>query len=297
MILKNSDWRDLSCHVPEGQFFIFGDVHGRSSAFRAMMEDIQNIPRASDRRELISLGDIIDRGPGSVSIIQQIDALKNMPRSDRGFDKITLLPGNHEISMLDDIRHREFFFWPDMGGHALLEEIGVSTATHSSEEIIDILEMVLPDWYLREMLSGPTYLKLGDLICIHAGLLPLQDIRDQIIYLQEDRFKTHKHHWAWIRDIFLDWTQGWDEDGKTVVLHGHTQFPENIQEPRMFLEAADLVQSHRRINLDAGSVKFSRLGWCEIIGGRDPAYRVHLAIGDPIEDDAWPGLTEDRPGI
>jgi hypothetical protein len=53
----------------------------------------------------------------------------------------------------------------------------------------------------------------------------------------------------------------------------------------LFFERADLVGTHRRINLDAGSAACEQVGYAELIGGAEPVYRVGMAGLDPVTED------------
>ena len=94
-------WHKISGPEEHNQLFVIGDVHGQAQALAAALNTIAAIPRAGNRRRLVFLGDIVDRGPHS------LDAIKlTMSAADRvDADDVVLLPGNHELMLLDALEH------------------------------------------------------------------------------------------------------------------------------------------------------------------------------------------------
>jgi serine/threonine protein phosphatase 1 len=88
-----------------------GDIHGSAAALRRLIEIIR--PEPDDT--LITLGDCVDRGPGSCDVIKQLLALREQCR---------LIPilGNHEEMMLNFIDGRpQPDDWLECGGAATVE--------------------------------------------------------------------------------------------------------------------------------------------------------------------------------
>ena len=67
--------------------YVMSDIHGRMGAFHNMLEKI----RFSDGDLLYVIGDVVDRGPNGIRLLQEIMQAKN----------IRMLLGNHELMMLD----------------------------------------------------------------------------------------------------------------------------------------------------------------------------------------------------
>lgn len=87
------------------------------------------------------------------------------------------------------------------------------------------------------------------------------------ILAQSGEAVLHDSHWAWIRDPFLNHTGGWDPEGKQVVIHGHTPVIARIAPLSEIMKAADLVEQHRRICLDAGAAVVPQIAWLELDQG------------------------------
>ena len=66
--------------------YVISDLHGEAHLFHKLLDQI----RFSDEDHLYILGDVIDRGPDGIALLQEIMATPN----------ITLLLGNHEYMML-----------------------------------------------------------------------------------------------------------------------------------------------------------------------------------------------------
>ena len=66
--------------------YVFSDLHAQTN----LWEQIKNYIKEED--ELICLGDCVDRGPGGITILQEVLA---DPR-------ITMLRGNHEDFIIND---------------------------------------------------------------------------------------------------------------------------------------------------------------------------------------------------
>jgi serine/threonine protein phosphatase 1 len=76
-----------------GRTIAIGDVHGCSAALAALLEVIAPTPRDT----LIPLGDMIDRGPDSRGVLEQLIALAARCR-------LIPLLGNHEEMLIAAVR-------------------------------------------------------------------------------------------------------------------------------------------------------------------------------------------------
>lgn len=67
--------------------YVVSDIHGEADRFYAMLDKIQ----FSDEDTLYILGDVVDRGPDGVALLQKIMTTPN----------VVMILGNHECMMLD----------------------------------------------------------------------------------------------------------------------------------------------------------------------------------------------------
>ncbi len=70
-------WKTLPAHAADAQVFAIGDVHGQADTLAATLDAIASVPRSHLVRRLIFLGDLIDRGPQSLTAISYLSSAKN----------------------------------------------------------------------------------------------------------------------------------------------------------------------------------------------------------------------------
>ena len=54
---------------PEAEIFAVGDIHGRSDLLAALIDEAAREPKLRDKRTIVFLGDLVDRGPDSLGAI------------------------------------------------------------------------------------------------------------------------------------------------------------------------------------------------------------------------------------
>ena len=159
--------------------YVIGDIHGCLDEVRYLLEQLPLEP--NDR--LIFLGDYIDRGPDSKSVVSYL--LKFQGQAEQ---EIIFLKGNHEDMLLSYLglpgQHGEMFLYN--GGQATLASYGVfSTKPHE-------LFSQMPATHLDFFKNLRTYYLVPPFLCVHAGIHPLKPLEDQTeaeIY--------------WIRNLFI----------------------------------------------------------------------------------------------
>lgn len=112
-----------------------GDVHGCANALRDVLTQIQ--PRAEDT--IIFLGDYIDRGPDTKSVIDQIKQLQDVC-------SVITLRGNHEemvLAALNDFQEESF--WKRNGGDKVLGAYGVTTVFQLPKDFVEFVRSTT--WY------------------------------------------------------------------------------------------------------------------------------------------------------
>lgn len=141
--------------------YVMSDLHGEYDKFIKMLELIN----FSSTDTLYILGDVIDRGPKSLDIIDYIRKPKN--------NNIKLLLGNHELFCLQGFLREDYYLraWVDNGGDITYEQL----QEKGIEYTYDFLE------YLNSL---PTYIILNNFILVHAGI-EVSDKNDNIYELME----------------------------------------------------------------------------------------------------------------
>ena len=80
---------------PAAEVFAIGDIHGRSDLLAALIEEAGREPKLRDKRTIVFLGDLVDRGPDSLGAIDLAIGAK----ARAGADEAIALMGNHEAMM------------------------------------------------------------------------------------------------------------------------------------------------------------------------------------------------------
>ena len=169
-----------------GRLFAVGDIHGCSTALNALINAID--PRPDDT--IVTLGDYVDWGPDSRSVIRQLIELS-------GRCQLVPLLGNHEDMLIQAIESDSALrSWLDLGGDQTL-----LSYPYDGTSIIDPAHVD----FIRGCLD---YFETDDFIFAHANYDP---------DLPMDRQPSLKLRWE-----FLDHAhQRPHASGKTVIV-GHS---------------------------------------------------------------------------
>lgn len=114
----------ITPRLPDGErVYAIGDVHGRADLLAELLAAIRhdNDVRPTSRVHIVLLGDLIDRGMDSASVVAQCRVLT------RRHDRYVVLKGNHEAMMVDALQGSfpALAFWLKHGGDAALASWGV----------------------------------------------------------------------------------------------------------------------------------------------------------------------------
>lgn len=173
-----------------------GDVHGCAEEFAQLLELID--PQEEDR--VIQLGDLINRGPDSHSVIRIAHQYK-----------VEAILGNHEHRILTALREKR----PE-----LLKDYDLETIKQLNNE----------DWIYLENLPKFKYSGLSDTVFIHGGFLPGQLWTNQSIEITTTIQVIDADGRPAKRSDAPDapaWADSWK--GPPFVIYGHTPRPEVYQ--------------------------------------------------------------------
>lgn len=120
--------------------YAIGDLQGCHEEFVQLL-DLVGFSPAEDRLWLV--GDLVNRGPGSLPILREVKALGDAAR---------VVLGNHDLHLLTVA-----------AGHR---------KPHRSDTIDDVLEAPDRDELVDWLCSQPLVVREDDLLMVHAGLLP-----------------------------------------------------------------------------------------------------------------------------
>jgi serine/threonine protein phosphatase 1 len=219
--------------------YAIGDVHGCDDTL-GRLEDLifEDSRKRKGTKWLVMLGDYIDRGPKSASVM---DRLTTRPRADI---KRICLAGNHEDVMLDFLQnpsadHR----WLDFGGLETLYSYGLHKIPSNRQTLKNILDSRFPDEHLAFLETLPAMLSVPGYCFVHAG------IRDGVALADQD-------------DADLLWLRpGSDEKNVAtngfMTVHGHTP-------------VSNVEIGPARINIDTGAFMSGILSAVRLSGRNPP---------------------------
>jgi serine/threonine protein phosphatase 1 len=211
--------------------YCVGDIHGRDDLLREVAERVEADvkTRSFDHAVTVFLGDYVDRGCGSVRVIEQL-ASAQWPTS------VIALTGNHEdflLAFLDDADILDF--WRSQGGletlHSYGVDVGPAMAGRNFAEVQAAFRTRLPKSHRDFLEALKVSASIGDYFFCHAGVRPGVALdrqnRDDVLNIREPFLSSEAEH------------------GKLVV-HGHS--PSVAPEIRA-----------NRIGIDTGAYATGRL--------------------------------------
>jgi len=216
----------------ERRIYAIGDIHGRLDLLDRLLATIEadDEARGDARRELIFLGDLVDRGPDSRGVVERLLALS------RGPVPIRFLMGNHEEVFLRALAGDSgaLRFLIRIGGRETLLSYGIGEEEYASldyDGLDALIRAKVPQAHIDFLAAFEEWIEVGDYLFVHAGLRPGVAIAEQ-----------STRDLRWIRDDFL---RHRDSFGKMVV-HGHS-----ITE--------DIDMRSNRIGIDTGAFASGKL--------------------------------------
>lgn len=195
---------------------IIGDVHGHYNGLMTLLEAIA--PGADD--QVYFLGDLIDRGPQSAQVVDFVQK-----------SSYHCLLGNHELMLLEAIARRG----SSQVKQAWLYSGGIETLNSYKPATI-------PQHHIEWMQNLPTYLDLGDLWLVHAGVDPRMPLAEQTC-----------EQFCWVRQQFHSTTKPYFPDKLIIV--GHT-----ITFTLPGVDPGDLAQGQGWLDIDTGAYH-PKSGW------------------------------------
>ena len=219
--------------VPDGQrVYAIGDVHGRDDLFAQLLAKVEadNATRGKAFTTLILLGDLVDRGPDSASVIERAIGL------GAPFDKVVTLIGNHEecflAALTGDLKRVRYFV--RIGGDATIRSYWGDDAAYAAatfEEVAERLSDVVPQAHVDFLGRGEDLVQIGDYVFVHAGVRPG-------VPLERQKLSDLR----WIREEFIEG----EHDHGAMIVYGHT-----------ISDAVD--EASDRIGIDTGAYLTGRL--------------------------------------
>lgn len=210
--------------------YAIGDVHGCLDQLSLLLERIihDNAARVPvDNIYVVTVGDLIDRGPDSRGVI---DLLMARPMPSASF---VFLTGNHEELFLQILDGDDSALpdWLEFGGFECAISYGADPDRLVGPDGGEELRAHVPAHHAAFIRSFGDGFRFGDYLIVHAGIRPGRPIDRQRV-----------SDMRWIRREFLQS----DSDHGAVIVHGHTICEEPDEQPN-------------RIGIDTGAYDNGRL--------------------------------------
>ena len=193
---------------PGKRAYAIGDIHGCFDLLLDLVAQIEddNARRAPKELALVFLGDLIDRGPSSRSVVQFLRDELSVRHTCH------FIAGNHEEILVRALSGETQLIrpWLQQGGLACAESYGVQSRELRDLDEFELREVLLsaiPSDDIQFMSGFHDYVRFGDYLFVHAGIRPGIPFEHQT-----------PQDMRWIREPFLRSRI----DHGLVVVHGHT---------------------------------------------------------------------------
>lgn len=182
---------DFSSTIKPGDIIALGDIHGCAELYELFLDHVRY-----SGATVILLGDLIDRGPNDMAVLNRTRDLLQDPES-WGLQSFYALRGNHEKMFMDAADGYGVGLWEQNGGN--VEELD-NMAYHQ-------------DW-INQL---PIYMTVGETMFVHAGIYPGHNPAKVIADGGADDL-------VWMRNPFITYGPrfyAWSDNLKQIVF-GHT---------------------------------------------------------------------------
>lgn len=212
------------------KIFAMSDIHG---CYDELMALYRQLPINPKKDILVICGDVVDRGPKSKQVVQQlIDWKKKYPHWQ-------FLYGNHEDLMLDALLYggriyNSYSLWYGQGGRETFYSYIDGNLSDYEKQLCQPKD-VIPKEHIEFLASLPRYYETKDYIFVHGGLKPGKTAED-----------TNPQDLIWIRDEFLNSNYDW---GKKII-HGHTPASDlepDVQKNRIGIDTAVCYSANNKL--------------------------------------------------
>ncbi len=181
---------------------VLGDVHGR---FKALKEVLKKSKFNYQKDKLIILGDIVDGGPRTYEVVEELLKIKN----------IIYIIGNHDEFWMSHMRSGwAEEIWLQQGGCNTLKSYGASAIEakhHGGDSIIDTSNLNIPVTHQHFFNTGRYYHLENNMLFVHGGFRPRVGVE-----------KETKFNLVWDRDLIKYAQEGNVINPYDSVFVGHT---------------------------------------------------------------------------
>lgn len=202
-----------------GPVAVIGDVHGQVEQLGRILEELQQLPDYQ-RRWIVFIGDLVDRGPDSKGAIDLLVELAvHHP-------KTTVVCGNHELAMaaaLGLVETPDYSDWPSRwlnhyGSEPTFRSYGVDDFGN-----LEALREQLPAAHQEFLSDIPWCVEHPEYFFVHAGLDPHTPFVLQREILRHRDFTLNRPQWLCSKTFPFEEPP---RDCVQVVVSGHVKVPQ-----------------------------------------------------------------------
>lgn len=161
---------------------IIGDIHGCIKTLEALLEEFP------DEKEIYTVGDLIDRGPGIKEVVQLC--------IDRDIKSVM---GNHEHMFLDFLGEQKYYppnIFLENGGDVTLRSY--PSEKNGGDVTLEAYKSGVPESHLEYFKGMPYHIETDRCIITHAGVHPAFD-RVEDAHPTEENMNAHLPTCIWNR--------------------------------------------------------------------------------------------------
>jgi serine/threonine protein phosphatase 1 len=177
--------------INPGDVIVLGDIHGCFNLYESFLDHVRNTGAT-----VILLGDLIDRGPNDMAVLDRTQELLVDPES-WGLQAFYALRGNHEKMFLDAADGYGVGLWKQNGGN-----------------VKELNNLVYHQDWISQL---PIYMTIGKTMFVHAGIYSGHNPAKAIADGKADEL-------VWMRNPFITYGPefyAWSDNLKQIVF-GHT---------------------------------------------------------------------------
>jgi serine/threonine protein phosphatase 1 len=201
----------------DGPVAVIGDVHGQTEKLRRIIGQIARLPDV-ERRWIVFLGDLVDRGPDPAGTVQLVCDLMQQ------HSKVTWVCGNHELAMAGSLGLLPTPDFVDFSqawvSYYLSEPTFQSYGTKHGD--LQGLRQALPEAHVKLLSDLPWSVEHSSYLFVHAGLDKNLPFDTQVRVLRERDYSLGHPPWMYSKDFIL---AGAPADSPVPIVVGHVPIP------------------------------------------------------------------------
>ena len=244
----------------DGPVAVIGDLHGQVEKLLTILDKLRALPDY-DRRWIVCIGDLVDRGPDPIQ-----------------HRRTAAIAGNHDLAMAAALGWLPTPEYSDWGKRWLDHYDSQTTFASYGATFGDLHELAhrVPDRHRAVIAGLPWCIEHPKFFFVHAGLEPNSPFAIQQRILRQKDFSLNRPPWLCSKSLV---SSSPPADCPLTVVSGHVQVPQAVLRPNRIL-----VDTTGGIDGDLSCVLLPE--GHVITSGQGPD-RFDTAEADPAERSWW----------